>query len=593
MPIYNAPLADMQFILNDVFNASTFWQQHPKLAHLDSATANAILEEMAKFSQNVTLPLNRSGDEHGAQFDAGTVTTPQGFKAAFEQYAQGGWLGLGADEEWGGQGMPKMLTVLSDEMLFATNPSFTLYSLLSVGAGLALASYASQQQKQTYLPKMYSGEWAGTMCLTEPHAGTDLGIIKTKAEKNSDGSYNITGTKIFITGGEHDLTKNIIHLVLAKTPDAPAGSRGISLFIVPKILVNEDGSLGERNGVQAGSIEHKMGIKASATCVMNFDAAKGFLVGQENEGLAAMFVMMNYERLSMGIQGLGASEFAYQNAAQYATDRLQGRSAEGVKSPNQPADSILVHADVRRMLLNTRVNNEASRAFAVYVAQQLDITKFSNDPEAVRAANERVALLTPIAKAYLTDTAFQAVLDAQMCFGGHGYIREWGMEQCVRDLRIAQIYEGTNGVQSQDLIGRKTIKCEGAYLKAYIDEIRDFANQMDAELNFIKDATLDAATELESVTQFILDAAQENPNFANAVAVDYLHALGLLSFSYMFARIAEAAQDKSAPFYQAKINLAIYFVQRVLPELPMRISKIKAGADVIMRFSPEYFTQQA
>lgn len=593
MPIYNAPLADMQFILNDVFNASAFWQQHPKLAHLDSATANAILEEMAKFSQNVTLPLNRSGDEHGAQFNAGTVTTPEGFKAAFEQYAQGGWLGLGADEEWGGQGMPKMLTVLSDEMLFATNPSFTLYSLLSVGAGLALASYASQQQKQTYLPKMYSGEWAGTMCLTEPHAGTDLGIIKTKAEKNSDGSYNITGTKIFITGGEHDLTKNIIHLVLAKTPDAPAGSRGISLFIVPKILVNEDGSLGQRNGVQAGSIEHKMGIKASATCVMNFDAAKGFLVGQENEGLAAMFVMMNYERLSMGIQGLGASEFAYQNAAQYATDRLQGRSAEGVKSPNQPADSILVHADVRRMLLNTRVNNEASRAFAVYVAQQLDITKFSNDPEAVRAANERVALLTPIAKAYLTDTAFQAVLDAQMCFGGHGYIREWGMEQCVRDLRIAQIYEGTNGVQSQDLIGRKTIKCEGAYLKAYIDEIRDFANQMDAELNFIKDATLDAATELESVTQFILEAAQENPNFANAVAVDYLHALGLLSFSYMFARIAEAAQDKSTPFYQAKINLAIYFVQRVLPELPMRISKIKAGADVLMRFSPEYFTQQS
>ncbi|WP_407409328.1 acyl-CoA dehydrogenase C-terminal domain-containing protein [Acinetobacter sp.] len=593
MPIYNAPLADMQFILNDVFNASAFWQQHPKLAHLDSATANAILEQMAKFSQNVTLPLNRSGDEHGAQFDAGTVTTPEGFKAAFEQYAQGGWLGLGADEEWSGQGMPKMLTVLSDEMLFATNPSFTLYSLLSVGAGLALASYASQQQKQTYLPKMYSGEWAGTMCLTEPHAGTDLGIIKTKAEKNSDGSYNITGTKIFITGGEHDLTKNIIHLVLAKTPDAPAGSRGISLFIVPKILVNEDGSLGQRNGVHAGSIEHKMGIKASATCVMNFDAAKGFLVGQENEGLAAMFVMMNYERLSMGIQGLGASEFAYQNAAQYATDRLQGRSAEGVKSPNQPADSILVHADVRRMLLNTRVNNEASRAFAVYVAQQLDITKFSNDPEAIRAANERVALLTPIAKAYLTDTAFQAVLDAQMCFGGHGYIREWGMEQCVRDLRIAQIYEGTNGIQSQDLIGRKTIKCEGAYLKAYIDEIRDFANQMDAELNFIKDATLDAATELESVTQFILEAAQENPNFANAVAVDYLHALGLLSFSYMFARIAEAAQDKSAPFYQAKINLAIYFVQRVLPELPMRISKIKAGAEVIMRFSPEYFTQQS
>ena len=593
MPIYNAPLADMKFILNDVFNASSFWQANPKLNHVDLATAEAILEEMAKFSQNITLPLNRSGDEEGARFDNGVVTTPQGFKQAFEQYAQGGWIGLGADAAWGGQAMPKMLTVLSDEMLFATNPAFTLYSLLSVGAGLALDSCASPQQKQTYLPKIYSGEWAGTMCLTEPHAGTDLGMIKTKAEPNADGSYHITGTKIFITGGDHDLTDNIIHLVLAKTPDAPAGSRGISLFIVPKVLVNEDGSLGERNYVAAGSIEHKMGIKGSATCVMNFDGAKGFIVGKENEGLAAMFVMMNYERLSMGIQGLGASEFAYQNAAQYASDRLQGRSVEGVKSPHQAADTILVHADVRRMLLNSRVNNEASRAFAVYVAQQLDITKFSDNPEAIKAAHERVALLTPIAKAYLTDTAFQAVLDAQMCFGGHGYIREWGMEQCVRDLRIAQIYEGTNGVQSQDLIGRKTIKCNGEFLKTYINEIRDFTNELNADLNFIKDATLDAATELESVTQFILEAAQENPNFANSTAVDYLHALGLLSFSYMLARTAHAAQQKSGAFYQDKINLAIYFVQRILPELPMRISKIKSGADVIMSFSPEYFTRQA
>jgi hypothetical protein len=384
MPIYNAPLADMKFILNDVFNASSFWQANPKLNHVDLATAEAILEEMAKFSQNITLPLNRSGDEEGARFDNGVVTTPQGFKQAFEQYAQGGWIGLGADAAWGGQAMPKMLTVLSDEMLFATNPAFTLYSLLSVGAGLALDSCASPQQKQTYLPKIYSGEWAGTMCLTEPHAGTDLGMIKTKAEPNADGSYHITGTKIFITGGDHDLTDNIIHLVLAKTPDAPAGSRGISLFIVPKVLVNEDGSLGERNYVAAGSIEHKMGIKGSATCVMNFDGAKGFIVGKENEGLAAMFVMMNYERLSMGIQGLGASEFAYQNAAQYASDRLQGRSVEGVKSPHQAADTILVHADVRRMLLNSRVNNEASRAFAVYVAQQLDITKFSDNPEAIK-----------------------------------------------------------------------------------------------------------------------------------------------------------------------------------------------------------------
>lgn len=593
MPIYNAPLADMRFILNDVFQAEQFWQANEHLAHVDATTAEAILEEMAKFAQNVTLPLNLSGDEEGARYENGQVFTPAGFKEAFAQYAQGGWIGLGADEEWGGQAMPKMLTVLADEMLFATNPSFLLYPLLSVGAGMALSSYASQAQKETYLPKIYSGEWSGTMCLTEPHAGTDLGIIKTKAEPNADGSYNITGTKIFITGGDHDLSENIIHLVLAKTPDAPAGSRGISLFIVPKFLVNDDGSLGERNAVSPGSIEHKMGIKASATCVMNFDGAKGFLVGKENEGLAAMFVMMNYERLSMGIQGLGASEFAYQNAAQYATDRLQGRSASGVQSPSKPADSILVHGDVRRMLLNVRANNEASRAFAVYVGQQLDITKFSTDPDAVKKANDRVALLTPIAKAYLTDTAFQATLDAQMCFGGHGFIREWGLEQCVRDLRISQIYEGTNGVQSQDLIGRKTIKCGGAYIGEYINEIRDFANTLAADLNFIKDATLDAATEVEAVTQFIIEQAAENPDFPNAAAVDYLHAVGLLSFAYMFAKIAAAAKDKSGEFYQNKLSLARYFVTRILPELESRIRKIEAGSDLVMSFDEAYFTAQS
>ncbi|SEM01661.1 acyl-CoA dehydrogenase C-terminal domain-containing protein [Acinetobacter sp. DSM 11652] len=593
MPIYNAPLTDMKFILNDVFQAEQFWQSNENLAHIDAATAEAILEEMAKFAQNVTLPLNRTGDEEGATYNNGSVTTPAGFKEAFQQYAEGGWIGLGADEEWGGQGMPKMLTVLADEMLFATNPSFMLYPLLSVGAGMALNSYASQEQKETYLPKIYSGEWSGTMCLTEPHAGTDLGIIKTKAERNEDGTYNITGTKIFITGGDHDLAENIIHLVLAKTPDAPAGSRGISLFIVPKFLVNEDGTLGDRNPVGPGSIEHKMGIKASATCVMNFDGAKGYLVGKENEGLAAMFVMMNYERLSMGIQGLGASEFAYQNAAQYATDRLQGRSATGVKSPNKPADSILVHGDVRRMLLNARANNEASRAFAVYVGQQLDITKFSTDPEAVAKANNRVALLTPIAKAYLTDTAFNATLDAQMVFGGHGYIREWGMEQCIRDLRISQIYEGTNGVQSQDLIGRKTIKCNGQFIAEYIEEIRDFANALDADLNYIKDATLDAATELESITQVVLERAAENPDYANAAAVDYLHAVGLLSFTYMFAKIAKAASEKSGEFYENKLSLVNYYIQRVLPELNTRLARIKASSEIVMGFSEDYFTNQS
>ncbi|WP_347455126.1 acyl-CoA dehydrogenase C-terminal domain-containing protein [Acinetobacter thermotolerans] len=593
MSIYNAPLKDMEFILNDVFKADEFWQGNENLAHLDMATANAILEEMAKFSKNVILDLNRTSDEEGGvHFNHGEVTTPKGFKDAFKQFAEGGWVGLGAPEEWGGQGMPKMLTVLADEMIWSTNPSFMLYPLLTVGAGIAINDLASQEQKQTYLPKFYTGEWSGTMCLTEPHAGTDLGMIKTKAEPNEDGSYSITGTKIFITSGEHDLCENIIHLVLAKTPNAPAGSRGISMFIVPKFLVNADGSIGERNAVAAGSVEHKMGIKGSATCVMNFDGARGYLVGNENEGLAAMFVMMNYERLSMGIQGIGAAEFAYQNAAEYATNRLQGRSASGTKSPEKPADSILVHGDVRRMLLNARANNEASRAFAVYVGQQLDITKYSTDTEAVRKANDRVALLTPIAKAYLTDKALDTCLEAQMVFGGHGYIREWGMEQCIRDLRISQIYEGTNGVQAQDLIGRKTIRCGGAYIAEYIAEIREFAQDMDDALS-IKATVLDVSKQVEEITQFILEQAKQSPDFSNAVAVDYLHAVGLLSFVYMYARISQAAQAKDESFFQHKLILAQYYASKVLPDLAARLQRIQAGADLMMQLPEEYFTTQS
>ena len=592
MPIYNAPLKDMDFILNDVFKADEFWQANENLAHVDMATANAILEEMAKFSKNVILDLNRSADEAGgAEFHQGEVKTPAGFKEAFKQFAEGGWVGLGASEEFGGQGMPKMLTVLADEMIWSANPSFMLYPLLTVGAGMAINDRASQEQKETYLPKFYTGEWSGTMCLTEPHSGTDLGLIKTKAEPNADGSFNISGTKIFITSGEHDLSENIIHLVLAKTPNAPAGSRGISLFIVPKFNVNADGSIGERNAVAAGSIEHKMGIKGSATCVMNFDGAKGFIVGKENEGLAAMFVMMNYERLSMGIQGIGAAEFAYQNAAQYATDRLQGRSATGVQSPEKPADSILVHGDVRRMLLNIRANNEASRAFAVYVGQQLDITKFSTDEEAVRKANDRVALLTPIAKAYLTDKALDSALEAQMCFGGHGYIREWGMEQCIRDLRISQIYEGTNGVQAIDLIGRKTTKCSGAFIAEYIADIREFAASMaDSK---VKAAAVQVCSDVEDLTQFIVEQSKTAPDFSNAVAVDYLHAVGLLSFVYMFARISQAAASKPEPFYQNKLVLADYYVAKVLPDLAARAQRIKAGSELIMQLPEEYFTAQS
>ena len=590
MAVYNAPLQDMRFILSDVFAADQFWQSIPDLAHVDMATVDAVLEEMAKFSQNVLLPLNRTGDEEGAQINGNVVTTPAGFKDAFKQYAEGGWVGLGAAEEWGGQGMPKMVTMLAEEMIFAVNPSFTLYPLLSVGACLALASYASQEQKETYLPRIYSGEWSGTMCLTEPHAGTDLGIIKTKAIPKDDGSYAISGTKIFITGGEHDLTDNLIHLVLAKTPDAPAGSKGISLFIVPKFMVNADGTLGARNTVAAGSIEHKMGIKASATCVMNFDDATGYLVGKENEGLAAMFVMMNYERLSMGLQGMGASEIAYQNAAVYAADRTQGRSATGVISPEKSADSIIHHPDVRRMLLNARAHNEAGRCFAMYVARQLDLSKYGS-AEQKKAAADRVALLTPVAKAFLTDKALDACVDAQQVFGGHGYIREWGMEQYVRDVRIAQIYEGTNGIQALDLMGRKVVRNGGAFVATYLAEIRDFAANMKADNDFLKSALLKAVDRIEALTNAVIARSKTNADEVNAACVDYLHAFGLMSYAYMFALMIEAANGKEGTFYSDKTLLARFFVTRLLPELDARAAAVEAGAEQLMDFPTEYFAQ--
>lgn len=588
MAIYKAPLQDMRFILSDVFQADQFWQSIPDLAHVDMATVDAVLEEMAKFSQNVLLPLNRTGDEEGASINGDVVTTPTGFKEAFKQYAEGGWVGLGASEDWGGQGMPKMVTMLAEEMIFAVNPSFTLYPLLSVGAALALVGYASEEQKQTYLAKIYSGEWSGTMCLTEPHAGTDLGIIKSKAIPNDDGSYAISGTKIFITGGEHDLTDNIIHLVLAKTPNAPEGSKGISLFIVPKFMPNADGSLGARNSVAVGSIEHKMGIKASATCVMNFDSATGYLVGKENEGLAAMFVMMNYERLSMGLQGMGASEIAYQNAAAYAADRTQGRSATGIKAADKTADPILHHPDVRRMLLNARAHNEAGRCFAMYVARQLDLSKYTTD-EQQKIAADRVALLTPVAKAFLTDRALDACVDAQQVFGGHGYIREWGMEQYVRDVRIAQIYEGTNGIQALDLMGRKVVRNGGAFVATYLAEIREFAAGMQASNGFLKDALLKAVDRIEALTRDVIERSKTNADEVNAACVDYLHAFGLMSYAYMYALMLEAAAGKDGQFYTDKTLLARFFVTRLLPELDARAAAVDAGAVQLMDFPAEYF----
>lgn len=584
---YSAPLDEMRFTLKDVFDAPTFWKNTPSLSHMDADTVDMILDEMAKFSRDVLLPLNQSGDDESAKYlGDGKVSTPSGFQDAFKQYSDMGWIGLGGDPDFGGQGMPKMVTMLTEEMMFSTNQAFALYPNLTVGATLCLLANGSDEQKALYLPKLYSGEWSGTMCLTEAHAGTDLGIIKTRATPNDDGSYAITGTKIFITGGEHDLTENIVHLVLAKTPNAPAGSKGISLFIVPKFLVNDDGTLGERNGVAAGSIEHKMGIKASATCVMNFDNAKGYMVGAENTGLATMFVMMNYERVTMGLQGLGASVLAYQNAAAYAKDRLQGRHDDGIKNTDKAADPIIGFGDVRRMLLNAKTNSVASRTFAMYVARELDIAKFSDDAQAKSAAAAKVALLTPIAKAFLTDMAFNATIDCQQVFGGHGYIKEWGMEQIVRDTRISQIYEGTNGIQALDLLGRKVVKNNAVAIFALIDEINEACQDID---HAIKDATISAAKRVKFLTEQLLTTAKTDAHAINASAVDYLHTVGYLCYAYMYVLIARACQGKPGEFYEERLKLAEYFIQRILPKLYAHADMAQAGSSSIMAFDDEFF----
>lgn len=585
---YAAPLDEMRFVLNDIFDAPTFWQNTPALSHVDSQTVEMILDEMAKFATSTLLPLNQLGDDTGAIYlGDGKVATPKGFKEAFKLYADAGWMGLGGDPNFGGQGMPKMVSMLTEEMLFATNQSFALYPNLTVGTTLCLLASGSDEQKAQYLPKLYSGQWSGTMCLTESHAGTDLGIIKTKAIPNADGSYAISGTKIFISAGEHDLIDNIIHLVLAKTPNAPKGSKGISLFIVPKFLINADGTLGQRNGVTAGSIEHKMGIKASATCVMNFDNAIGYMVGEENTGLASMFVMMNYERVTMGLQGLGASVLAYQNACAYAHNRLQGRADGGIKNTEQPADPIIHHADVRRMLLNAKANNIASRTFAMYVASELDVAKFVDDDNVKKTASTKAALLTPITKAFLTDMAFNATIDCQQVFGGHGYIREWGMEQIVRDVRISQIYEGTNGIQALDLLGRKVVKDNGRAMSAFINEIKASVSTLpDSPL---KSETLRACDTVTDLTAELIKVATADPNAINGSAVDYLHTVGYLCYAYMYVLTVKACADKDGDFYADKVRLADYFTARNLPRLHAHAVMAKNGADSIMAFDETFF----
>ncbi|GJB77834.1 acyl-CoA dehydrogenase C-terminal domain-containing protein [Pseudomonas asiatica] len=592
MSDYQAPLRDMQFILNEVFEASKLWGQFPALHDfIDSETADAILNEAGKLAAEVLAPLNRPGDEQGCQWQDGRVTTPQGFVEAYKAFSEGGWGGVAGDASHGGMGMPKMLSTLVDEIVNAANLSFGLYPMLTAGACMAINAHASETLKGQYLSRMYSGEWTGTMCLTEPHAGTDLGIIRTRAEPQADGSYAISGTKIFITGGEHDLTENIVHLVLARLPDAPAGPKGISLFLVPKVLSNDDGTLAEKNSLSCGSLEHKMGIKASATCVMNFDGAVGWLVGEPNKGLAAMFTMMNYERLGVGVQGLATGERSYQSAISYARDRVQGRASSGPADGQQIADPIIVHADVRRMLLTMKALNEGGRAFSSYVAMQLDTSRYSEDAEVRKRAEELVALLTPVAKAFLTDMGLEATLHGQQVFGGHGYIREWGQEQLVRDCRITQIYEGTNGIQALDLLGRKVLGTGGASAKTLIDEVLGFIHSAPATLAEFTAPLKAAVLNLEELTAWILDRAKGDPNEVGAASVEYLHVFGYTVYAYMWARMANAALPKAGQddFYASKLGTARFYFARLLPRIHSLIASVKAGSESLYLLDSSQF----
>ncbi|SDH03640.1 hypothetical protein SAMN05216603_105198 [Pseudomonas benzenivorans] len=582
MADYQAPLRDMRFVLNEVFEVSKLWAELPALAEVvDEDTANAILEEAGKVTAGIIAPLNRSGDEEGCSWDDGAVRTPAGFPAAYRAYAEGGWVGVGGDPRFGGMGMPKVISAQVEEMVNAANLSFGLYPMLTAGACLSLNAHASEELKEKYLPNMYEGRWAGSMCLTEPHAGTDLGIIRTKAEPQADGSYKVSGTKIFITGGEHDLTENIIHLVLAKLPDAPAGPKGISLFLVPKFLVNADGSLGERNALSCGSIEHKMGIKASATCVMNFDGATGWIVDAPNKGLAAMFTMMNYERLGVGIQGLATGERSYQSAVDYARERIQSRAPTGPQAKDKAADPIIVHPDVRRMLLTMKALNEGGRAFSSYVAMQLDTAKFSEDPATRKRAEELVALLTPVAKAFLTDMGLETTIHGQQVFGGHGFIREWGQEQLVRDCRITQIYEGTNGIQALDLVGRKVIGSGGAFYRHFAEEIKAFTDSADASLAEFVGPLKAAIANLEQMTAELLERAKANPNEIGAASVEYLQVFGYTAYAYMWALMARAALGKQDQddFYASKLGTARFYFARILPRIHSLTAAVKAGSE--------------
>ena len=596
MPSYNAPVSDALFLLNDVFQ----FDRHSNLPGFGDASADvreAILNEAAKLSEGVLQPLNRSGDIEGCtRHDDGRVTTPKGFKEAYKQFVDGGWTSLSAPVEYGGQGLPVTLTMLLNEFVISANMAFSMYPGLVVGVVNTIAAHGNDAQKKTYLPKLISGEWAGTMNLTEPHCGTDLGLLRTKAVKQADGSYKITGTKIFISGGEQDLTDNIIHLVLARIEGAPQGTKGISLFVVPKIFVNADGSLGARNGVSCGSIEHKMGIRGSATCVMNYDNATGWLVGEENRGLNAMFTLMNEARLAVGVQGLALSEVAYQNAVTYAKDRLQGRALSGAKMPEKPADPIIVHPDVRRTLLTIRAFNEAARALVVWTALRGDVAHVSTDLKEKQAAEDHMGLMTPVIKGVLTDIGFENTVRAQQLYGGHGYIAEWGMEQFVRDARIPMIYEGANGIQGLDLVGRKLPRDGGRAVMSFFNEVAAYvkAQEGDAAMTPFVAPLGSALGHLQKATMWFMQNAMTKPENAGAGATDYMHLFGFVALGYMWARIVRVAHDKIAAgeykaLMQTKLTTARFFMERMLPETALRLARIEAGADSVMELSTEAF----
>lgn len=597
MPVYKAPLEDISFVLNDVLNA----EQLSKLPGFEDATPDlisSVLEEAAKLCENVLQPLNRSGHEEGCHYENGVVRTPKGFKEAYETYREGGWQGLAFDPDYGGQGLPHTVGFVLEELMCSSNMAFAMYPGLTHGAMNAIRAHASDELKAQYLPKMVSSEWSGTMCLTEPHCGTDLGLMKTKAVPDEDGSYKITGTKIFISAGEHDLTSNIIHLVLAKLPDAPPGIKGISLFLVPKFLPNEDNEPGVRNGVMCGSIEHKMGIMANATCVMNFDDAKGWLVGEPHKGMRAMFTMMNAARLGVGMQGLGQASVAYQNAVAYAKDRIQGRSLSGAKAPDKAADPIIVHPDVRKNLMQAKAFTEGARALGYWVGMMIDLVEKHPDPVVRQEADDFVALLTPVVKAYFTDMGYEVATNSQQMYGGHGYIREWGMEQFVRDARIAMIYEGANGIQALDLVGRKLPQNLGRLLRRFFHPMQaelEQSQENPALLEFVIPVAK-AFGKLQQATAVVAQKGMARPDEAGAASTDYLRIFGLVAVGWMWLKMVKVAQEKLAngadgkdSFYDAKIKTARFFVEKMLPEVDFRFKSLMSGAKSMMDLDVDQF----